>query len=185
MDYNKLKAEILAELHQEFYLVPRDPKPSNTPPIRFSVKWSNGKDISELHVYGSEPPIFIEPKPVQVHKPEPKSEPESAHDSDSEFEYDSQCEEYDSESEDEIKPVDPKPITKFKYTHSSNYTALVNNPEMLEIFEQWYIPNEKKYNALKHAFNSLIKHESFIEISSDGNICTNKGPKRKVIDFKK
>lgn len=152
MDYNKLKAEILSELRQEFYLVPKDPiKPANTPPIRFSVKWSNGKDISELHVYESEAMETKVPEPVP----------------DSKFEYDSQCEEIDSE--------DPKPITKFKYTNSSNYTAFVNNPEMLEIFDQWYESNKTKYNALKHAFNSLIKHEEFIEISSDGIIRTNKG----------
>ena len=163
MDYTKLKAEILADLRQEFYLVPKDPKGSNTAtqPIRFSVKWSNGIDMSELHVYESAKPMLMQvPEPVQVPVPEPDTESENS---------------YESEP-DELE--EPEPITKYKYTHSSNYSAMVDNPEMLAIFEKWYESNKSKYNALKHAFNSLIKHEGYIEISSDGFIRTNKGAKK-------
>lgn len=160
MDYTKLKADILDTLRQEFYLVPRDPKP-NTPPIRFSVKWSNGIDISELHVYESPVPMQVPvPAPMQVPVPEPDNESENSYESDSD------------------EPEDPEPITKYKYTHSSNYSAMVDNPEILAIFEKWYESNKSKYNALKHSFNSLIKHEGYIEISSDGFIRTNKGLKK-------
>ena len=171
MDYTKLKAEILADLRQEFYLVP---KIASTQPIRFSVKWSNGIDMSELHVYESpKPPVHVPiqvPVPVQV--PVPMQIPVPVPESDTESE-----DSYESESESESEPEDPEPITKYKYTHSSNYSAMVDNPEMLAIFEKWYESNKSKYNALKHAFNSLIKHEGFIEISSDGFILTNKGKK--------
>ena len=162
MDYTKLKADILDALRQEFYLVPRDPKPTNTHPIRFSVKWSNGIDISELHVYESAVPMQV-PVPIQVPVPAPMQVP---------------VPEPDNESENSYEPEDPEPITKYKYTHSSNYSAMVDNPEILTIFENWYESNKSKYNALKHSFNSLIKHEGYIEISSDGFIRTNKGLKK-------
>ena len=166
MDYTKLKAEILADLRQEFYLVP---KIASTQPIRFSVKWSNGIDMSELHVYEAPLPAQVPvhvPVQVPVHAqvPVPESDTESE-------------DSYETETETESEPEDPEPITKYKYTHSSNYSAMVDNPEMLAIFEKWYESNKSKYNALKHAFNSLIKHEGFIEISSDGFILTNKGKK--------
>ena len=195
MDFNKLKAEILAELRKEFYLVPKKPvkptKPTNIHPIRFSVKWSNGIDESELHVYGSEhepepeseqvsepkSEQVLEPKSEQVLEPEseqvpeqkseqvPEQKSEQVSEPESEKSYESD-KSYESESDES----EPKPIIKHKYTNSSNYKAMVENPEMLAIFKKWYEPNKSKYNALKHAFNSLIKHEGFIEISSDGII---------------
>lgn len=179
MDYTKLKAEILAELRQEFYLVPKSSKTAPQP-IRFSVKWSNGIDMSELHVYESpNPPVLVPvqvpvPEPIQVPVPVPIQVPEQFPE---DTESDESDDSYESEN-DSDEPEDPEPITKYKYTHSSNYSAMVDNPEMLAIFEKWYESNKSKYNALKHAFNSLIKHEGYIEISSDGLIRTNKGLKK-------
>lgn len=58
------------------------------------------------------------------------------------------------------------------FSKASDWDRLEADEASYEWFEAWFEENSGEYNHLRHAFNSLIKHENYIKISSDGTVRT-------------
>jgi hypothetical protein len=68
-------------------------------------------------------------------------------------------------------------LRTYIYTHHSQWDELEKMKDPMNIFSHWYNDNNKEYNHIKHAFNSLCKHYSLIlikefEISLNNNKIT-------------
>jgi hypothetical protein len=62
-------------------------------------------------------------------------------------------------------------INTYHYIKSTEWDSFVKETEAYNIFQKWYAAHGVgKYNAPRHAFNSIIKYQGFIQISSDGTI---------------
>lgn len=62
-------------------------------------------------------------------------------------------------------------VNTYHYTKSSEWDNFVKETEAYNIFQKWYDAHGVgKYNAPRHAFNSIIKHQGFLQISSNGSI---------------
>jgi hypothetical protein len=64
---------------------------------------------------------------------------------------------------------DSDTVTFFK---PSDWNTLESDDINYERFEAWFEANSGEYNHMRHAFNSLIKHEKYIKISNDGTVRT-------------
>ena len=51
------------------------------------------------------------------------------------------------------------------YSKSSDFSKFEKNDKALKCFTIWFNSHNFHYNHLKHAFNSLVKHEKFININ--------------------
>lgn len=49
-------------------------------------------------------------------------------------------------------------IDEFNYTNHKQWEELQSVQSCMKVFENWYNSNNKRYNHIKHAFNSLCKH---------------------------
>jgi hypothetical protein len=80
--------------------------------------------------------------------------------------------EYDIRPKVVAEPVAPAAVVNtYYYTKSTEWDAFTKETEAYNIFEKWYVVQQpRKYNAIRHAFNSIIKHQGFIQIRSDGSI---------------